>query len=357
MPFGSRFRSFSRLMQQQKAAFESNVSRFSDVAASLRRHHHETIQRSFDRYFAGKRSAARSVVDDLFEAGKNEAEQKRILQAFMPEQQVQQKVDEAQEEIRNHIEKEIADFFRSFQQQLQAIAVEAQKAQVGHMAGVDMANADDIGQTADLLRGLGVAGGVLSGLIFTIAATSLLGPIGTVFWIGTANFWNPVGWVLMGVGIVLSIFGWTKAREMQEKLQQAKKEATGKMSRTIDEIEDRIKKDFEKSVEDTITKIQTDHIDVMAQYAQYAEKHLNDVDALTEFLERLNSQMQKAKFQAMIRRVESNDTVIGDDVIEGREGVTVTVSERIKHVENLQKALSRVEERPVAISGGLPCRN
>jgi hypothetical protein len=354
---GDHFRAFSNLMQKQKMAFESNVTHFSEVAADVRRQYRQIIQKSFVRYFAGKRSAARGVVDELFDAGADKTKHDRILQDFMPEQQVQQKVDEAQAEIRSCIEKEITDYFQSFQRQLEAIAIEAQKAQVGHMAGADMAAASKIGQTADLMRGLGVASGVVSGIVFTVAATSLLGPVGTIFWIGTPNVWNPVGWALMALGIGLSIFGWAKAKERRKKLQRAKKDAADKLVQAIDETERSITDGLEKSVEDAIKSIQTDHIDVMALYAQYAGKHLNEVAALTEFLDRLRSQTQQTKYQSMIRRFEGNDKLIVTEVVEGQDGVSITLSHDIKKAQELEKALSRIEERPIVFTRRPACFN
>ena len=354
-----QFRSFNELMQQQKAAFDSNVARFSNVVAGLRHQYRQIFQESFERYFAGKRSSARSVVDELLDAAKDKAKQQQILLGFMPEQQVQQKVEEARAAIRKHIEKEIADFFRSFQQELQAIVIEAHKSKVGDTAGIDMADASDIGKTADLLKGLGAASSIVSSLVLTVAATSFLGPVGTVLWVGTANFWNPIGWGLLVLAFVLGVTGRFATNKMREKLQKARTDATNKLIQVVDETERSIDEGLDAWVESTITTIQTEHIDVMAEYARYAARHLDEVAALTEFLDRLISDMQKARYQFMIRRFAKDDTLLVEDVVEVREVVSITLSKNVEQVRpKLQMALSRVEEKAVVVIGrSSACRN
>jgi len=310
------------------------------------------------RYFAAKRSVVRGVIDELFDAGKDKARQKAILHRFMPEDQVREKVDEAASEIRGHIEKEVANFFRSFEKELRTIAVESDKSQVGYKVRIDIANCTEIDEMAGLLKGLSVTSSVASGAVFAIVATEFLGATGTILGVGTANIWNPVGWGLLALGGVLALAAAAKVKKAKEKLKKARADAATKLSAAVDRTESDIEERLAKWVDAMVTKIKTQHIGVMDQYAQYAEKHLNELTAATTFLDSLNARMQREKFQSMIRRFLNDDALTATEVTEADNTVSVHLDDStVRFYHELEKALSRVEEKSVVITRRSKCHN
>ena len=248
--------------------------------------------------------------------------------------------------------KDITEFFCSFEQELRTIDIEAQKSKVGRMAGVDIKGISEVGKTGDLLKKMSYVSSIAGGLVFTISGVAFLGASGTIMGVGTANFWNPVGWGLMAVGIGLGIFGLKKKKEMKKKLQKAKADAVTRLSQAVDQAKNTVVSNLKLWVEQVLEKIQKEHIDVMAQYAKYAEKHLTEVDSLVMFLDHLNSKTQKVKFESMMRRFLQDESLMITEISEKDNTIMINLSSgTLRDVKCLEKVLSRVEEKTVRIAG------
>ena len=88
----------------------------------------------------------------------------------------------------------------------------------------------------------------------------------------------------------------------------------------------------------------------MSKYVQYADKHLADVDSLTELLGCLRSKMRKSKFESMIKRFLQDDSVALGEVSESDANITIDLSSKsLKNIQELEKVLSRAEEKSVRI--------
>ena len=63
---------------------------------------------------------------------------------------------------------------------------------------------------------------------------------------GEREFWNPVGWGLLALSLITGIFGYSKKREMEEKLRAAKAEARSKLLKAVDDAQHEINRALDK---------------------------------------------------------------------------------------------------------------
>ena len=71
-------------------------------------------------------------------------------------------------------------------------------------------------------------------------------------WIGTSNFWNPVGWIAGAVSVVAGILAWLSG-DREEKLQRQKNQAAKQLREQIDRMEQDIVKETKKWFYNNIT--------------------------------------------------------------------------------------------------------
>jgi len=68
-----------------------------------------------------------------------------------------------------------------------------------------------------------------------------LGGVSTAFFIGTANIWNPVGWLLLGGSVVVGIFSGLLKSYEKKKWQRVKRDAEKALFENIDDLERKTK--------------------------------------------------------------------------------------------------------------------
>ncbi|MBT3220054.1 MAG: GTPase domain-containing protein, partial [Proteobacteria bacterium] len=83
--------------------------------------------------------------------------------------------------------------------------------------------------------------------------TAVAGAAGVAVLLGGANFWNPVGWIAGGIGIVALGLSWFFS-DRESKLQREKAQASKALREQIDNLERDIVKRLKKWFYDTITK-------------------------------------------------------------------------------------------------------
>ena len=105
----------------------------------------------------------------------------------------------------------------------------------------------------DLRRGFG-RGAAVAGVLSAAALLAVE--------LGAPNFWNPVGWVLLGVSVVAGFFAWL-CRKKNDRLSKAKKEAREQLKRQIDEREAQVREKLlewfqGEIVAKTVARVSTD---------------------------------------------------------------------------------------------------
>ena len=97
------------------------------------------------------------------------------------------------------------------------------------------------------------------------------------------------------------------------------------------------------------------HIGVMQKYVDYSEKHIKKCNNLFSDLEKVRIKSRKKKYRSMLRciQVDNNFKIINvkenNDVIE----INIPVAQKISNRKGTVHVLSRVEEKPVIIKGGI----
>jgi KaiC/GvpD/RAD55 family RecA-like ATPase len=175
----------------------------------------------------------------------------------------------------------------------------------------------------------------------------LFGAAGTLFGLGSANIWNPVGWGLLAISLITGIFGYRKKREMEEKLRTAKAKAHSKLLNAVNKTQDDINRAMDTYVNKILASVQTEHIEVMRRYASYAKKHLTQVDDLTSFLFSLDNEMKKLKFESMLTRLIGEESIKVLVVAEDNSTITLRLNAAVDSNGRIQRILSRVEEKQV----------
>lgn len=135
------------------------------------------------------------------------------------------------------------------------------------------------------LSGLFKAGGIISGIAGTIAAFA-------AFW------WNPAGWIALGLGILSAAFGWlaglfksktTKIRELQEKLDESLGSCCGNIESQLREhcnnnLFPKIRNQMK-----TVENAQSDLLNLCSDFLSLNDRLSGEIDACKTYLtERVN---------------------------------------------------------------------
>jgi len=130
----------------------------------------------------------------------------------------------------------------------------------------------------------GVAG-LVSGASFAAVALG----------IGSANVWNPVGWVALGVGLAASLFAWL-SDSREEKLQRQKAKAADQLRKQVDGLERRLAATLKAWFYDSVTSrlakgIRKDTRDLIDRMFRLAGLLRAEADKTGEILEALNRRL------------------------------------------------------------------
>lgn len=345
----SAFVRFRDLMADKQKVFETNAAKFMDVKARIEEKKRGIFSKTLADYFASKRSTVSRVVEDLF-AESDESKRQGILRDFISESALTSKIKDCEQQIVLMLKKEIEEFFKNFKDELSAIDVSRYKYGVAASVRSSLEQSESLRNTSDLLEGVSLATSVAWGVGATIVALDLglFGATGTLFGLGSANFWNPVGWGLLVLSVVTGIFGYKKKQKMKKKLKEAKTEARSKLQKAVDDTQYDINQVLDTYVRQVLDSVQKEHVEVMRRYAFYAKKHLTQVDDLTSFLFSLGSEMQVHKFESMLRRISGEESIRVPVVAEDANTIRLRVQGDIDSKRDLiQRILSRVEEKQV----------
>ena len=201
---------------------------------------------------------------------------------------------------------------------------------------------------------VGLVGGVITsiGIAIVVADIGILGATGTLFGVGAANIWNPVGWVLMGASIVAGILGVFFKDKHKKEVAAAKAKARNDITEKIMKAKNKINSASNSWVNKILKNIEDNHIGVMQEYVEYTDIYIGECDNLFSELKKVVEKSRRKKFREMVRCIQEDDKLKIPKVTETDDLIEIAVpnlaTEKKKKTE---KVLSRVEEKTIVIKG------
>lgn len=346
----NKFQELIDVLKKQKVFYIDTANKFTKVKSNIEIKRHSLFDEIFHQYFEGKRGRANQFVDQIVNAKKDEKKLKKILENILPKNEQEEKTKAFASQMQVVINKEIENYLNKFAQDLNHINLSFQSVYTSsrnHMNGVT--STDSIGTTmSNISFGSSAILGIGTAIVMT--DTVLTGVAGTLFGIGSADIWNPVGWVLLGLSAILGLLGWFFKSKAKKKLEEAKQKIRQKIIKKLHKTENRIESELNQAVKSIVDDISQNHVAVLREYADHIDKYLNQQKKLSAELRAANHLMSRLKFQAMLRRLIGIESI---DVINVEESpntiVLSTQSPNLKQTAKIEKILSRVEEKNVTI--------
>jgi len=348
------FTEFDLYLRKQKDVFETNVMNFEILRSEIIKKRNGIIRNTVIAYLDSKKKSIPQIIDQLFSEKKKDKRDK-IMKDFIPEDEVKSKVEMCRRKIVGMIKKEIEDFFKQLSSDLHKITLEEQKTKFSSNTEDSIVEIEGLGELSDIFEGIGLISSVILGIgtAVVLADVSILGAAGTLFGLGSANFWNPVGWGLFAGSAVMGILGLFARKKQKEKIRKAKIDAKNDLEEALNKGKNEIEKHLNDWTKGIISEIRKKHINVMKEYVKYVEKHLGIVDQLSNNMTKIKTRSEKRKFRAMIRCITDDSQLQVYKVEDSDKEVFLYTGKRqLKGINSIQKKLSRVEEKKVIITGG-----
>lgn len=346
---------FHQKLSEQQKLFKDYANKFKDVKATIIKRKNQIINSVFSSYINSKRNAVSGVVEELFDT-KSEANRKRILSDFMQQRQVNDKIQRCQNEIKKEIDNEINNFFKSFSRQLEKVNTfsSGSSTKINSDVRNHMNEINDIDSTGSLLGNLSTASSIALSLgsAVVLADVAILGEVGTLFGIGSANIWNPVGWALLAASVGLGIWGYSKKKELQEKINKSKNDTANKLRAEITKLNNKVNSNFNIWTNHIIDNIQKQHIDIMLEYSKYTKKYLAEVQKLDLLIRNMVIKIKKSKFESLLVSITNNKSLTVKDVVETEKNIMIHIN-TLKGFDTkaTETVLSRVEEKQIKLIG------
>jgi len=341
---------FNSYLTEQQKVFHNNIVKFTTVKNKIQQNQNTIIQNNIENFFNIKNSSVTYIVNQIFDT-KKEKERENILNNFISENEVKSCVEKADTEIQNVIKKEIQDYFDAFSKELNLVDLEYSKSNFNYSTNQKMQNLEDIKFRKNLVEGAGLITGVVGGIGLSVVAMegTIVGATGTLFGFGGANIWNPVGWILIGSGVILSITGRIFAGRRKKKIAEAKINATNELKSALNKTKFDVISKINNKNNDVINQIKKDHIDVLSEYLLYSKKYQTEIKHLTSLIENISTNSEKNKYQAMFNNIYNSDYYNVRDVFQKDNNISIFLNEIPMNVDEIQKVFSRVEEKQINI--------
>lgn len=350
----SHLQAFDVYLRTQKDVFEESALKFEALKSEIIKKRNDIIKSTILSYFDSKKNAVPQIVDRLF-SEKSKEKRDAIIKEFVPDREVKSKVESCRIKIVNMIKKEIKDFFDQLSTDLKNMTVDGQKASFTSSNEDRILEINDIGEWSDIFEGISFVSSVLLGIgtAIVVADVGILGAAGTLFGIGSANIWNPVGWGLLAGSLVTGFLGLFARKKQKDKIREAKLEAKSNLEDALNKGRKGIKSNLDSWTNNIISEIETKHIDVMNVYVKYANKYLKSVEQLNKEMKQIIAKSQKRKYAAMIKCITDEKSIRVYKIEELDAEILLHVgNKRIRKAKKVQNIMSRVEEKEVIIKGG-----
>jgi len=349
----SEFRLFQDHLQQKREVFEKNIIRFSEVKAEIIKKRNQIIENKIENYFDSKKESVPSLVENIF-SEKDETKRKEIDERFISGKSVRRKVLAAHNEIRKIIVKEIKDFFNTFSEEIDDVNNVGSHLRMHSKNNLDIKGIEGAKSIGNIMGGLSVASSAVFGIGSMIVTTQvgIFGAAGTLFGIGSANIWNPVGWGLLAVSVTTAFASVILTKKHKENNIRAKLEAVNMYSVALSKQKNRIARQVKQWVDKILDDIEENHIGVMQQYVEFSEKYITECNDLFANLERISTKSKRQKFRSMLRSLQLADGFRLKSIADNKNGIVINISGiQISNKKTIESILSRVEEKQVTIIG------
>ena len=343
---------FHKNVTAKQNIFNKNINKFTDVKNSITLKQNQIIKKEIESLFTTKRLSVNSIIDEIFNSKKEESRSK-IISDFLNENEIRQRVNCTSVAIQKIIKKEIADFFNNFGDEINLFDLEQKNTTYFSKTNSDIKNAEKISTTVNILEGTGVIIGAIGGIGMAVIAAEgvflgvALGAEGTLFGLGGANIWNPVGWVLMGVGVLIGIIGFKSKKRHMQKVKEAKNTAVKDLNIMLLNVEKKVISSIKESITKSISSLEKDHIDIMKEYVKYSSKYINLTEQLILKIKSAASLSEKQKFQSMLNNILKSDVHIVENISQLDQNINIQLNILPSCFKTFQKILSRVEEKQV----------
>jgi len=341
---------FTKYLTEQQNVFHNNIVKFTSVKNKVLQKQNSIIKDNIENFFNNKNSSATYIINQIFDT-KKEEERERILNNFIKESEIKNRVEKAVNEIQNVLKKEIQDFFDTFSKELNLIELKYSKSNFNYSTNQKIKNIEDIKFKRNFVEGAGLLTGAVGGIGLAVVAMegTIVGATGTLFGVGGANVWNPVGWVLIGSGILLSITGLIFAGRRKKKIAEAKIKAVAELKSALNKTKYDVTSNINETINNVIKQIKKDHIDVLSEYLLYSKKYQTEIKHLISLIEKISTNSEKNKYQAMFNNIYKSDYYNVREVFHSENNISIFLNQLPINVDEIQNTFSRVEEKQVII--------
>lgn len=341
---------FSSYLTEQQAVFIENIEKFKVVKNKIKQRENAIIQSTIEKFFNNKLNGVGFIVNQLFET-KKEADRKKILNNFINESQLHNQFDKAKVDIQKVIKREIQNYFDAFSKELELVNLKFNETSFNYSTNKKIQDLDSNKFRNNFVEGASAFTSAAGGLVFGVMAINggIAGTAGTLFGFGGANIWNPVGWVLIGSAVILSVTGVFFAKSRRKKIAEAKTNASTDLKKELNKIKKEIITKIRESNNDIIKQIKEDHIDVLNEYLSYSKKYLNKIKYLKASIEDISLNSEKNKYQAMLNNFSNSDSYNVQGVCHTDRNISIHLNELPMNLDVIQDVFSRVEEKQVLI--------
>ena len=341
---------FTTYLTEQQNVFHNNIVKFTSVKHKIMQIQSSIIQNNIENFFNNKINSTTYIINKIFDTRKEE-ERDEILNDFIKESEIKNRIEKSVNEIQKVITKEIQKYFDAFSKELNLIELKYSRSNFHDSTNQKIQNIEDIKFKENLIEGAGLVTSVVGGIGIALVAMegAIVGIEGTLFGVGAANIWNPIGWGLIITGAALSFVGIFFAKNRKKKITESKLKATNELKNKLTEAKNEIIKKINETIKESINIIKTEHIDVLSEYINYSKKHKTEIKHLNTVITKISINSEKNKYQAMFNNIYKSDYYAVQDVFQSGNNLSIYLNELPKNVDEIQNVFSRVEEKQILI--------
>lgn len=340
---------FSSYLVEQQKVYSKNIKKFTEVKNKIHQKKNDIFKKNIDNYFDNKLSSIGFIVDKLFDT-KKEEDRKLIIDNFIQKKQINKQVDKTMTQVQQLIIKELEEYIRQFTKELNLVDLSYKKSKLNFSLNQNITDISNANRNKNTVEGIGVFTGAVGGIVLGVSGTAVLGgAAGTFFGVGAANVWNPLGWGLIGVGIVASVGGYFMSRKRKKKLIQAKIDVNVGLKKEVAQIKTNAIKQINNTITAILKEIKDNHINVLKKYLLFSEKHQYDIERLINDIAEISNNSEKLKYQAMLDNFLNSNAYAISNIIKSDKNIHLLLNSLPPNINDIQKILSRVEGRQIKL--------
>lgn len=342
----SKLSEFHTNLLVKQNLFEKNANKFIEVKNLILLKQNEIIRRNITTLFENKLKSVSAIVDEIFST-KKEENRKKIVSDFIDEDEIRIRITNTSAEIQKVIQKKITEYFNIFAAEINILDIQQKNSSYYSSIKTTIGELDNLKLKENFIEGAGVAISAIGGIGLVLVEGTLAGAAGTLFGAGTANIWNPIGWIFIITGVGLGIFF---KKKHNKKIAEAKNNAVEKLESMIYKTESNIIENIKNSIDKAVKTIKIEHINVMNEYVKYSTKYLTQTKSLIHQIEKTANISEKQKFQSMINNILNTECYTVENIFHLNHNINIQLNDLPNNISSIENILSRVEEKQIIIS-------